>query len=117
MSQLGCGLASLNAAARVVYAMGQHGLLHKSAGTAHREHSTPHVAVSVSAVVILAIPFVMLLRGVAVLDIFGYLGSIATFGFLIAYIFIAMAGPAFLKGRGGFDVETIFFFFFWVFFF
>lgn len=107
MSQLGCGLASLNAAARVIYAMGQHGVLHKSAGAAHKQHSTPHIAVSISSIAILAVPFVMLLRGIAVLDIFNYLGSIATFGFLIAYIFIAIAGPAYLRRRGELGTRTI----------
>jgi amino acid transporter len=107
MSQLGCGLASLNAAARVIYAMGQHGVLHKWAGAAHKQHSTPHIAVSISSIAILAVPFVMLLRGIAVLDIFNYLGSIATFGFLIAYIFIAIAGPAYLRRRGELGTRTI----------
>ena len=107
MSQLGCGLASVNAASRVIYAMGQHGLLHQSAGAAHREHSTPHVAVSVSSLIILIIPVTMLLCGTAVLDIFGYLGSIATFGFLVAYIFIAVAGPAYLRRRGELSIRTI----------
>jgi amino acid transporter len=107
MSQLGCGLASVNAASRVIYAMGRHGLLPSSAGAAHREHSTPYVAVSISSLIILIIPATMLLRGTPVLDIFGYLGSVATFGFLIAYIFIAVAGPIYLRRRGELKIRTI----------
>jgi amino acid transporter len=100
MSQCACGLASITAAARVTYTMGQHGLLHASTSKVHESHATPHIAVTISSVVAAAIPIGLLLRHVAPLDIFGYLGSVATFGFLVAYILIAIGGPFFLRRRG-----------------
>jgi amino acid transporter len=100
MSQCACGLASITAAARVTYTMGQHGLLHASTRKVHESHATPHVAVTISSVVAAAVPVGLLLRHVAPLDIFGYLGSVATFGFLVAYILIAIGGPFFLRRRG-----------------
>ena len=93
-------LASINAAARVLYLLSRHGIIHSRAGDAHEEHATPHVAVSISsiAVVLLALPLVVV--GVGLLDVFAYLGTIATFGFLVAYILVAVGAPVFLKRRG-----------------
>jgi hypothetical protein len=45
-------------------------------------------------------PTVLLLRGTAAMDIFGYLGSIATFGFLLSYALVSVAAPVFLRARG-----------------
>jgi amino acid transporter len=93
-------LASINAGARVIYLLSRHGVLHVRAGDAHRDHATPHVAVTISAVVtvILALPFTI--AGVGFLDAFGYLGTVATFGFLVSYILVSIAAPVFLKSRG-----------------
>lgn len=100
LSQCACGLASITAAARVTYTMGEHGLLHASTHRVHASHATPYVAVTISSVVAAAVPLGLLLRHVAPLDIFGYLGSVATFGFLVAYILIAIGAPLFLRRRG-----------------
>jgi amino acid transporter len=92
-------LASINASARVLYLLSRHGIIHSRAGDAHEEHATPHVAVSISsiAVVLLALPLIVV--GVGLLDVFAYLGTIATFGFLVAYILVAVGAPVFLKRR------------------
>jgi amino acid transporter len=100
MSQCACGLASITAAARVTYTMGEHGLLHASTRKVHAGHATPHIAVTISSVVAAAVPVGLLLGHIAPLEIFGYLGSVATFGFLVAYILIAIGGPLYLRRRG-----------------
>jgi amino acid transporter len=102
MSQCACGLASITAAARVTYTMGRHGLLHPSTGKVHESHATPHVAVTISSLIATAVPVGLLLHHVAPMNIFGYMGSIATFGFLVAYVLIAIGGPVFLRRRGQF---------------
>ena len=33
------------------------------------------------------------------MDIFGYLGSLATFGFLLSYVLVSLAAPIYLKKR------------------
>ncbi len=38
--------------------------------------------------------------GVAPLDIYGLLGTLATFGFLTAYILVCIAAPVFLRAQG-----------------
>lgn len=93
-------LASINASARVIYTLSRHGILHHQAGDVHQSHSTPHIAVVVSALIIIALSLPLTLRGVNLLDAFGYLGSIATFGFLLSYILVSVAAPLFLRQQG-----------------
>jgi amino acid transporter len=102
-----CALACINAGARVLFAMSKHGLVHSSAAASHAEHATPHVAVSISALAVVLPPLVMLLVGYALLDTFGYLGTLATFGFLFAYILVSIASPMFLRRRGELTATTI----------
>jgi amino acid transporter len=100
MSQIAGSLACINAAARVVYSMSRHGFLDASTASTHKTNATPHVAVTISSVLVAAVPIFLFLRHVALLDIFGYLGTLATFGFLFAYILIVLAAPIFLRQRG-----------------
>jgi amino acid transporter len=102
-----CALACVNAGARVIFAMSKHGLVHASAAGTHEVHATPHVAVSIAAVVVVAAPLVLILLHVALLDAFGYLGSVATFGFLFAYILVSLGSPLFLRSRNELSVTSV----------
>ena len=93
-------LASINAGARVIYLLSRHGIVHGRAGDAHETHATPHVAVAISAVVVTVLSLPLTVLGVGLLDAFAYLGTIATFGFLVSYILVAVAAPLFLQRRG-----------------
>lgn len=42
------------------------------------------------------VPVSMFLFGLKILDIYGYLGTIATYRFLLAYILILIAAPIYL---------------------
>ena len=100
IGQFACALACINAGARVIYAMAKHGLVHAAAAGTHETHATPHVAVTISAAIVFLAPLVMILGHVALLDAFLYLGFVATFGFLFAYILVSVASPMFLRRRG-----------------
>ncbi len=100
VGQFACAVACVNAGARVIYAMSRHGLVHAAAAGTHATHATPHVAVTLSAIVVIAVPLAMILDKVALLDAFGYLGFVATFGFLFAYILVSIASPVYLRRRG-----------------
>ncbi|HXW52425.1 MAG TPA: APC family permease, partial [Candidatus Acidoferrales bacterium] len=102
-----CALACVNAGARVIFAMSKHGLVHASAAGTHQVHATPHVAVSISAIVVLVAPLALVLNHVALLDAFGYLGSVATFGFLFAYILVSIGSPMFLRRRGELSATSV----------
>jgi amino acid transporter len=102
-----CALACINAGARVVFAMSKHGLVHPSTAQTHQVHATPHIAVMLSSLAVLFPPVLLVLSKVAVLDAFGYLGSIATFGFLFAYILVSVGAPFFLRNRGELSLVSI----------
>jgi len=100
VGQFACAVACVNAGARVIYAMSKHGLIHTAAAGTHETHATPHVAVTISAAIVFLAPFIMILGHVALLDAFLFLGFVATFGFLFAYILVSIASPMFLRRRG-----------------
>ena len=100
VGQFACAVACVTAGARVLFTMARHGLVHASAAGTHETHATPHVAVTFSAIVVLAPALVLVLAHAALLDAFGYLGFIATFGFLFAYILVSIAAPLYLRRRG-----------------
>jgi amino acid transporter len=93
-------IASINAASRVLYTMGEEDLLPRTLGRAHPKHKTPHVAIGVIAPVIGIVPVVMLLAKVTPLDVYAYTGTIGTFGYMLAYFLMALALPFFLRRRG-----------------
>ena len=92
-SYLTCTLASITAGARILYSLGRQQILHKSLGAAHSRNQTPHVAVFISVLILFLVPVSLSLSGVAVLDIYGYLGTLATYGFLLVYLLISVAAP------------------------
>lgn len=102
-----CALACVTAGSRVLFAMSRHGLFHAAAGSAHKTHATPHIAVTFAAIIVLLAPLSLALNHVAMLDIFGYLGTVATFGVLFSYVLVSIAAPAYLRGRGELSISAI----------
>jgi amino acid transporter len=96
LGQFACTLASINAAARVMYSMARHGYFHASAGRAHELHATPHVAVAASALLAIGTAAGLAAGNVAIMEIFGYAGTLATFGFLLSYALVSVAAPVYL---------------------
>ena len=107
VGQFACAVACVNAGARVIFQMSKHGLVHPSAAQTHEMHATPHVAINLATAVVVAAPLVLILSRVALLDAFGYLGFVATFGFLFAYILVSVAAPMYLRRRGELRATTI----------
>ncbi|HEY9782063.1 MAG TPA: APC family permease [Leptolyngbyaceae cyanobacterium] len=96
VSFFGCALASINAGARIFFTMARHGIFHTSMGKAHTKNGTPFIAVTMSSLFVFLVPASMSLFGLKILDIYGYLGTLATYGFLLAYILISIATPVYL---------------------
>jgi amino acid transporter len=96
-SFFGCVLGSINPAARVFFTMAQHGLFHASMGEAHTSNRTPHIAVTVCSLVLFLVPASMALFHVKLYDCMGYLGAIASYGFLTVYSLISIAAPLYLR--------------------
>ncbi len=96
VSLFACTLACLNAGARILFSMGRHGVFHSYVGRAHGRNETPHIAVTIASLVAFLFPAVLVLAGGKALDGYAYFGTIATYGFLVAYILISIAAPVYL---------------------
>lgn len=95
-----CILGCANAAARILFTMGRHNLFHTAVGTAHADNQTPHIALTIVALLLFVVPAVLISQGGGLFDIYGWVGTIATFGFLLNYLLIAVAAPIYLKREG-----------------
>jgi len=100
MSFFSCFLACITAAARVLFLMGHHGALHSFLAEAHEENQTPHRAVLLSSIVAFVPAAVLEARGVGLFDIYGLLGTLATLGFVTAYILVSAAAAVYLRSQG-----------------
>ena len=100
ISLFACTLASVNAAARILYSMSRQGIFHAHVGRAHATNQTPHLAVSLCAVATFALPAWLLGRGLSVLDVFNDLSTIATYGFMLAYLLVSVGAPVMLRRLG-----------------
>src|SRR5580693_3948064 len=99
-------LSCLNAGARIMYPMARHGIFSGHLGRAHATNRTPHVAVTVYIAMIFALPaFLMVFTNP--LTAFGDAGTLAAFGFLVAYYLITIAAPMYLKKIGELERKHI----------
>ena len=107
MSFFALNLSCLNAGARIIYIMGQQGLFHKFTADSHKINETPHVAVLIMGALSFGIPTIGLLKGMAVGDMFNDAGTLAAFGFIVAYILVTIAAPFYVKSLGQLKPEHI----------
>jgi amino acid transporter len=95
-----CAVACITAGSRILLSMGQKEIIHSSFGKVHQNNGTPHVAATVLAIVVFISPSLLFLAGQDSMNVFSWLATIATFGFLLAYFLIVVASPVFLRKRG-----------------
>ncbi len=97
ISMFACTLACITAAARVLLLMSHRGLVHAMLRRTHVRNETPHVAVLITAAAVLLPALVLAARGVASADIYGWMGSLATYGFITVYGLVCVALPIRLR--------------------
>jgi len=97
MSYFACTLASLNAGARVMYSFGRRGMFARRFGDAHRVNATPHRAIGLIAAIGIAIPGVLLWRGLSLWECVNLVTQLAAFGFIGAYFLVCLAMPFYLR--------------------
>jgi len=95
-------LACITAAARVLLLMAHNGLAHDFLRTTHTRNQTPSRAVVITGVAALLPVAVLAARGASGLDVYGWLGSLATYGFIVAYALVCVALPRYLRDHGVF---------------
>jgi amino acid transporter len=94
-------LACITAAARVLLLMAHDGLTPASMRTTHARNETPTGAI-ISAGLAAFIPVAVLaMRGSSGLDIYGWMGALATYGFIVAYGLVCFSLPRYLRDHHG----------------
>src|SRR5262249_33019256 len=107
ISLFACTLACINASARTAFTMAQDGMGVPALARAHDTRRTPHVAIWVVAVPMVLIAVVPVLAGTNAVELTGWVGTLATFGFMLAYALVALAAPVFLSRIGVTDPLTM----------
>jgi amino acid transporter len=97
VSMFACVLACITASARVLMLMAHHGLAHKRLTHTHKRNATPGGAVLVIGALMLLPTAALTMRGVSGSDIYGWMGSLATYGFITVYGQVTFALPFYLK--------------------
>ena len=95
-------LACITAAARVLLLMSHDGLAHGSLRATHLQNQTPGRAIVVTGVAAVLPVAVLAARGASGLDVYGWMGSLATYGFIVAYALVCIALPRYLRDHGVF---------------
>jgi amino acid transporter len=91
-------LSCINAGARILYPMARHGAFPRAIGNSHDRNRTPHIAITGYTIAVVAIPTVMQ-AFTDPLTTFGDAGTLAAFGFLLAYYLISIAALVYLRRR------------------
>ncbi len=95
-------LACITAAARVLLLMAHNGLAHASLSATHARNETPGRAIIVTGIAAVFPVAVLAAVGSSGLDVYGWMGSLATYGFIVAYALVSFALPRYLRDRGVF---------------
>jgi amino acid transporter len=93
-------LACITAAARVLMLMAHDGLAYRSLRNTHVRNQTPSLAVIVTGIAAVAPVAILAGRGDSGLDVYGWMGSLATYGFIVAYALVCVALPRYLRNHG-----------------
>jgi amino acid transporter len=89
----------------MLFSMGRYNFVHRSMGRAHDSHRTPHIAITVGAIINLLVLTLML--RISETDLLGYIGLSASFGFVITYLACSVAAPVYLRLQGASSSGTI----------
>jgi len=95
-------LACITAAARVLLRMAHDGLAHDWFCATHARNHTPSRAVVITGIAAVLPVAVLAARGASGLDVYGWLGALATYGFIVAYALVCVALPRYLRLHGAF---------------
>jgi len=93
-------LACITAAARVLLLMAHHGLTHGSLRATHARNETPSRAIVVTGLAAVVPVGVLAWLGASGLDVYGWMGFLATYGFIVAYALTCVALPRYLRQHG-----------------
>src|SRR5271155_3323086 len=102
VSLFACTLACITAAARVLLLMSHNGLAHTSLRKTHVRNETPGLAIAVTGTAAVLPVAILAARGASGLDVYGWMGSLATYGFIVTYALVCIALPPYLRLHGAY---------------
>jgi amino acid transporter len=94
ISCFACALGQYNAFARMLFSLGRYQFVHKSMGMVHAQHHTPYFALTLGAIANFVVCSVFASQGE--INLVGYFGTIATFGFITVYFLCSICAPVLL---------------------
>ena len=100
VSMFACTLACITAAARVLLLMSHTRLTHRSLCATHARNETPGRAIVATGIAAVLPAAILAARGASGLDVYGWMGSLATYGFIVTYALVSIALPRYLRNRG-----------------
>jgi amino acid transporter len=106
VSLFACTLGCITAAARVLMQMARNGVAHGSLAATHKCNHTPHIAVLVASIGTAMGPAILAAKGATGLDVYGWMGSLATYGFIVAYALVCVGLPRYLRAHGAAGVTS-----------
>ena len=102
VTMFACTLACITAAARVLLLMSHGGLTHDSLRATHARNETPTRAITVTGIAAVLPVVVLAARGERGLDVYGWMGALGTYGFIVAYALTCVSLPRYLRNHGVF---------------
>ena len=109
MSFFACALSCITAGARVLLLMAHQRLVPVLFERVHPRHKTPAPAVLFVGAASAIGPAILLGRGTSGFDVNGWMGTLATYGFLTSYLLVCLAAPVYLRRHGRLSPAAIVF--------
>ena len=95
VSCFACALASINSFSRILFSLGRYQFVHKTMGSIHKKHRTPHLAVTIGCILNFVVCAAFWNHSFT--DLLGWFGTIASFGFIFVYFLCSIASPMLLR--------------------
>ena len=99
-------VAALTAVSRILFNMSREGLVPRALGEVDETHRVPKTTLLVVGVFVTVTVVVSQIAGLTPVDILGYYGSIATYGFIVAYLVVSLAASATCDGSASSSRST-----------
>jgi len=100
MSFFACALATTTALVRIMFSLARDGVAPRALGHTHSRFRTPYVALAVGLPLVVVALVAQLAAGIPVGIALVTLLTLATCGFLVAYLLVCLAAPVFLHRIG-----------------
>jgi amino acid transporter len=102
ISMFAATLGCITAGARVLLLMAHNGLAYRGLTRTDARHETPARAILATGIAAVAPVAILAARGAGGLDIYGWLGSLATYGFIVTYGLVCLSLPKYLRSHNAF---------------